>query len=68
MDDHTDSEALAILRRLEPVLHDLQRDVVEIKVAVARKPDRSELLAMMAAMVGLFTLALGGVALLLRHF
>jgi hypothetical protein len=62
--DADDSEALAILRRLEPTLNQLQRDVVDIRVQLARKPERAELWLMTSAMVTLFAFALAGLAYL----
>ena len=73
-------DALSILRRIEPVLRDLQRgqgeinatvhelrrDIVEIKVAIAKKPDRSELWGGMALTVALFALSVACASLLIK--
>jgi hypothetical protein len=71
MADQEDS-AISILRRLEPALtavvaeiKDLRKDIVDIKVAVATKPGRAELWAVMGVMVAMFALSFAGVAMLL---
>jgi hypothetical protein len=67
-----EESAIAILRRIEPVLSgivaemkELRNGMVDVKVAVAGVPGRAELWAVMGVMVTLFTLPFAGVAILL---
>jgi hypothetical protein len=64
--DADDSEALAILRRLEPILNQLQRDMIDIRVQLATKPERAELWLMTSAMVVLFAFSLAGLTYLIK--
>lgn len=60
-----DSEALTILRRIEPALEQMRRDMTAVQVALATKPGRAELWGALALMVALFAVALGGLAIVL---
>jgi hypothetical protein len=74
-------DALSILRRIEPALREMSaavrdvrhellelrtKDLVEIKIAIAKKPDRSELWGGMALTVALFALAVACATLLMK--